>query len=80
MVGRSEAELSAVDVNEMLDRSLFIAMPDPAKSSVRVHRHYREKLPKVIGDILGHQRPESTSAYIRIATEGLRGLALAVPK
>lgn len=35
---------------------------------------------KLIGDILGHQRPESTSAYIRIATEGLRELALAVPR
>lgn len=36
--------------------------------------------PKLIGDILGHQRPESTSAYIRIATEGLRELALPVPQ
>lgn len=35
---------------------------------------------KLIGDILGHRRPESTSAYIRIATEGLRELALAVPR
>ena len=35
---------------------------------------------KLIGDILGHQRPESTSAYIRIATESLRELALAVPR
>jgi len=36
--------------------------------------------PKLIGDILGHRRPASTSAYIRIATEGLRELALAVPR
>ena len=36
--------------------------------------------PKLIGDILGHRRPESTSAYIRIATEGLRALALPVPQ
>ncbi len=36
--------------------------------------------PTLIGDILGHRRPESTSAYIRIATEGLRGLALPVPR
>jgi hypothetical protein len=45
-----KAELSAVDVNEVLDRSLFIAMPNPAKSSTRVHRRYQENLPKVIGD------------------------------
>jgi signal transduction histidine kinase len=45
-----KAELSAVDVNEVLDRSLFIAMPNPAKSSVRVHRRYGENLPRVIGD------------------------------
>jgi site-specific recombinase XerD len=35
--------------------------------------------PKVIGDILGHRRPESTSAYIRISTERLRQIALPVP-
>ncbi len=35
--------------------------------------------PKVIGDILGHRRPESTSAYLRVATERLREVALALP-
>ena len=35
--------------------------------------------PKVIGDILGHRRPESTSAYLRISTERLRQMALPVP-
>ncbi len=35
--------------------------------------------PKVIGDILGHRRPESTSAYLRVATERLREVALPVP-
>lgn len=35
--------------------------------------------PKAIGDILGHRRPESTSAYIRISTERLRQIALPVP-
>lgn len=35
--------------------------------------------PKVIGDILGHRRPESTSAYIRISTERLRQIALPAP-
>jgi integrase len=35
--------------------------------------------PKVIGDILGHRDPESTSAYLRVSTERLRNLALPVP-
>ena len=35
--------------------------------------------PKLIGDILGHRNPESTSAYLRVATERLRELALPVP-
>jgi len=36
--------------------------------------------PKVVSDILGHRRPASTSAYVRVATERLRGLALPVPR
>jgi integrase/recombinase XerD len=36
--------------------------------------------PKLIGDILGHRDPESTSAYLRIATERLRQIALPVPR
>ena len=35
---------------------------------------------KVIGDILGHRDPASTSAYIRISTNSLREMALAVPQ
>jgi len=35
--------------------------------------------PKVIGDILGHRDADSTSAYLRVATERLRDLALSVP-
>jgi site-specific recombinase XerD len=35
--------------------------------------------PKVIGDIMGHRDPESTSAYLRVGTGRLRELALAVP-
>ena len=35
--------------------------------------------PRVIGDILGHCDPDSTSAYLRVATERLRDLALPVP-
>lgn len=36
--------------------------------------------PKVISDILGHRRPESTSAYVCIATDQLRTVALPVPR
>jgi site-specific recombinase XerD len=35
--------------------------------------------PKIVSDILGHRDPESTSAYIRIATGRLRDIALPVP-
>lgn len=35
--------------------------------------------PKLIGDILGHRDPESTSAYLRVAAERLRDLSLPVP-
>jgi integrase len=35
--------------------------------------------PKVLSDILGHRRPSSTSAYVRVAVDRLRGLALRVP-
>jgi integrase/recombinase XerD len=36
--------------------------------------------PKLIGDILGHRNPQSTSVYLRVATERLRALALPVPR
>jgi len=36
--------------------------------------------PKVVGDILGHRRPESTSVYARSAVGRLRALALPVPR
>jgi site-specific recombinase XerD len=35
---------------------------------------------KLIGDILGHRDPESTSAYLRVSVEGLRKMALPVPR
>jgi integrase/recombinase XerD len=35
--------------------------------------------PKIIGDILGHRDPESTSAYLRVTSERLRTLSLPVP-
>lgn len=36
--------------------------------------------PKIVGDILGHRRPESTSTYVRGAIVRLREVALPVPK
>ncbi len=35
---------------------------------------------KIVGDILGHRRPESTSAYVRGALAGLRSVGLPVPR
>lgn len=35
--------------------------------------------PKLIGDILGHRDPDSTSAYLRVSMQRLREMALAVP-
>jgi integrase/recombinase XerD len=34
---------------------------------------------KTIGDLLGHRSPESTTAYLRLATEDLRAVALPLP-
>jgi integrase/recombinase XerD len=34
---------------------------------------------KTIGDVLGHRSPDSTTAYLRLATEDLRTVALPVP-
>ena len=35
---------------------------------------------KIVGDILGHARPASTSVYVRVALRRLRALALPVPR
>lgn len=36
--------------------------------------------PKIVGDILGHRRPSSTSVYVRVALRRLRAIALPVPR
>jgi site-specific recombinase XerD len=36
--------------------------------------------PRMLSELLGHHDPESTSAYIRIATQTLREISLPVPK
>ncbi|HZF17085.1 MAG TPA: site-specific integrase [Steroidobacteraceae bacterium] len=48
------------------------------------HTHASRQLelgaaPKIIGDILGHRDPDSTSAYLWVATDRLRAMALPVP-
>jgi integrase/recombinase XerD len=35
---------------------------------------------KIVGDILGHRRPSSTSTYVRVALERLRTVGLPVPR
>ncbi|MBV8707490.1 MAG: tyrosine-type recombinase/integrase [Acidobacteriaceae bacterium] len=35
---------------------------------------------KMVGDILGHRRPSSTSVYVRVALRRLRTVALPVPR
>lgn len=40
----------------------------------------RSKVPlKLIGDVLGHRSTHSTGAYLKLATEDLRGVALEIP-
>ena len=34
---------------------------------------------KVIGDLLGHRSVDSTAAYLKLATEDLRNVALEIP-
>jgi integrase/recombinase XerD len=49
------------------------------RHSYAVHLVKRGTPFKTIGDILGHRSPEATTMYLRLATEDLRGVALAVP-
>ncbi|RWN86079.1 MAG: integrase [Mesorhizobium sp.] len=53
-------------------------------SHVLRHSHAARQLdlgtpPRVVSELLGHRDPESLSAYVRIATETLRDIALPVP-
>lgn len=44
------SEPSPVDVNEILDRASFIALPNPARTRVRVHRDFAAGLPRTLAD------------------------------
>ncbi|MER9057328.1 site-specific integrase [Mesorhizobium sp. M0910] len=53
-------------------------------SHVLRHSHAARQIdlgtpPRVVSELLGHRDPESLSAYVRIATETLRDVALPVP-
>jgi len=43
-------ELSPVNVNEILDRASFIAVPNPARTKIRVHRDFAKGLPRTMAD------------------------------
>ena len=58
----------------------------PGKRGAHVFRHaravemLRASVPqKIIGDVLGHRSTESTNAYLQLATDDLRAVALDVP-
>jgi signal transduction histidine kinase len=38
------------DINELLDRACFIALPNPARSKIRVHRDFAAGLPRTMAD------------------------------
>ena len=53
--------------------------PHCLRHSLAVHLLKKGTPLKTIGDILGHRSVESTSTYLRLATEDLRGVSLPVP-
>jgi integrase/recombinase XerD len=53
--------------------------PHCLRHSLAVHLLKKGTPLKTIGDILGHRPVESTSTYLRLATEDLRGVSLPVP-
>jgi integrase len=74
LYGMVQQRLSAADVTP------------PGKRGPHVFRHaravelLRASVPqKIIGDVLGHRSTQSTNAYLKLATEDLRAVALDVP-
>lgn len=71
----------------MVQRRLSAAgVTPPGKRGPHIFRHaravelLRASVPqKIIGDVLGHRSTESTNAYLKLATEDLRAVALDVP-
>lgn len=54
--------------------------PHCLRHSYAVHLLRQGTPLKTIGDLLGHQHPESTASYLRLATEDLREVGLSVPR
>lgn len=75
------------NLHGMVKRRLAAAGVTPVgKRGPHVFRHaravelLRASVPqKIIGDVLGHRSTESTNAYLKLATEDLRAVALDVP-
>ena len=75
------------NLHGMIGRRLAAADVTPAgKRGAHVFRHaravelLRASVPqKIIGDVLGHRSIRSTDAYLRLATEDLRAVALELP-
>jgi site-specific recombinase XerD len=59
--------------------SIPFKYPHCLRHSYAVHLLKNGTSLKTIGDILGHRTAESTSMYLRLATEDLRGVSLVVP-
>ena len=79
----SPAPLPAVNVTAP---PISAGVEPPGKRGPHVFRHaravelLRASVPqKIIGDVLGHRSTESTNAYLKLATEDLRAVALDVP-
>jgi integrase/recombinase XerD len=54
--------------------------PHCLRHSYAVHLLRQGTALKTIGDLLGHQHPETTAGYLRLATEDLRDVGLSVPR
>jgi integrase/recombinase XerD len=54
--------------------------PHCLRHSYAVHLLRQGVALKTLGDLLGHRLAESTCVYLRLATDDLRGVALAVPR
>ena len=72
--------------NEIRRRLWSAGVKPPGKCGPHVFRHaravelLRASVPrKIIGDLLGHRSAESTTPYLKLATEDLRTIALDVP-
>ena len=85
---RSLAPYTAItNLYGMIRGRLAAAGVEPAgKRGPHVFRHaravemLRASVPqKIIGDVLGHRSTESTNAYLKLATDDLRAVALDVP-